>query len=117
MRNAIAKAVLVSMWLAGRAAVAATVPLAPYDTPAFTVSMPQGWTIAADASRGVVVAQQDPSRKDAASALIIVAADDGTTEDQLLDAVTAQVATSLRVIQRVAGATGGRILLAEGNAG
>ncbi len=53
------------------AASARTVPLTTYDGRDFSVSMPRSWNIGADPDRGVIVAQEDPARKDAAAVLLV----------------------------------------------
>jgi len=46
--------------------------LTSYDAKAFTVSVPTGWTVASDATKGMVVAQQDPKRTDVAQLVVMV---------------------------------------------
>jgi hypothetical protein len=96
-------------------ALAEPPPLEPHDAGAFTVSTPRGWSVQTDSAKGLVIAQQDPTRKGAAQAMIWVVANSAATEDQVLDAITAQVATGLKVITRgpLPGG-GGKKLVADG---
>lgn len=99
------------------AAAAAAPPLDPYSAPSFTVGMPRGWKITADASKGLIVAQQDPSRKDAAALLLMIADNASQSADALLDAVAAQIAGGLNVLRREAIPGGGSLMVADGRAG
>jgi hypothetical protein len=74
--------------------------------------------VQSDSSKGMVIAQQDPKRTDAAQAMILVIANNSATEDQVLDAIAAQAATNLKVIKRGAlrGGTG-KQLVADGVTG
>ena len=65
--------------------------LVTYDAKAFTLSVPKGWTVAADGAKGMVVAQQDPKRKDAAQMLVIISGG-STTDDQVLDTMLKSIA-------------------------
>src|SRR5262249_4009553 len=105
------------VFLAGTAA-AGIVPLSPYDGPRFTVSMPRSWTVTSDAERGVIVAEQDPRREDAAMVLLIVRAADGATaEDQGLDGILRRLPSGLEIRRREALDGGGHALVADGDAG
>lgn len=94
-------------------AVAGTPALTTYDAKAFTLSVPKGWTVVADASKGTVVAQQDPKRKDAAQMLVMVAS--GTsTDDQVLDALLKSIG-NVKVVKRDPLPGGvGKLLVADG---
>jgi hypothetical protein len=100
---------------AGGNGAAEAVQLEPFKTTRFTVSMPKGWKITSDAANAMIVAQQDPTRKDAAALVLTVQAN-GTnaTEDQLLDVVAGQVAKNLKVSRREAIQGGGHMLIADG---
>jgi len=99
-------------------ASAAPVALEPATAGGVSVSLPKGWKTTTDPSHGVFVAQRDPNRKDAPVALVMVQASGSTsTEDQLLDAVVAQVAKNLKVVKREAVPGGGHVLIADGMAG
>jgi hypothetical protein len=98
------------------AGVAAAKPLAlePFKSPTYAVSLPKGWTITSPGS-GVVAAQQDPKRKDAAAMLLSFAPNtNNVTEDQLLDFVTSSVAKDVKVQKREGFAGGGHVLVADG---
>ena len=91
--------------------------LQPVTSGQLTVSLPRGWTVTTDPARQLFVAQQDPRRKDSASALVMVSAATSATEDQLIDTVAAQLARDLRVLRRGPREGGGTVLVADGTAG
>jgi hypothetical protein len=93
------KAVLLAVLTYCALASANPPALVTYDAKAFTISVPKGWNVVADASKGTVVAQQDPKRKDAAQ-LLVMAGTGSTTADQVLDALLKQVAASMKVTKR-----------------
>jgi hypothetical protein len=94
-------------------ALAKTPAMTSFDAGAYTIDVPKGWTTVADASKGVVVAQQDPKRKDAAQLVVLVLADGKTTPDQVLDLIAAKTASDLKVVKRE-GLAGGKLLVADG---
>ena len=102
--------------LAALVGVAAAGPvLAPYTAGKLMVSLPQGWKVTTDLDKGVVAAQQDPSRKDAAVVLLIVQPRATTTEDQLLDAIASGVCKDLKIAKRDTLAGGhGRMIIGDG---
>jgi len=103
-------ALVVCFWAVG--AVAAPV-LTSYDAKSFTLSVPKSWTVVADASKGMVVSQQDPKRKDAAQLLVIVSSG-GTTDDQVLEMMLKSIA-SPKVVKRESLPNGaGKVLVADG---
>jgi hypothetical protein len=88
--------------------------LEPHDVGPVTISMPRGWAFTGGASKGVAIARQDPSRKDAATLLVVVSTANAS-DDQLLDAIAGQSAQGLQVIKRGAGPGGtGKLLVADG---
>ena len=103
--------------LLSSAAAAAATPLDPYDAQSFAVGMPRGWRITSDASRGIVVAEEDPGRKDAAALVLMTSSNSIQSADALLDAVAAHVAGDLRVLRREAISGGGSLMVADGRAG
>ena len=105
---------IVSLLLWCVLAGAGTPAMTTYDAKAFTVSVPKGWTVVADATKGMVVAQQDPKRKDAAQLLVVVSANSAATDDQVLDQML-QAITNAKVIKRdpLPGG-GGKLLVADG---
>jgi hypothetical protein len=93
---------------------AGTPTMTTYDAKAFTVSVPKSWTVVADASKGMVVAQQDPKRKDAAQLLVMVSANTSATADQVLDQMLQAIANA-KVIKRDPLPGGaGKLLVADG---
>src|SRR5262249_11961452 len=98
--------------LLSSAAAAAATPLDPYDAQSFTVGMPRGWRITSDASRGIVVAEEDPGRKDAAALVLMTSSNAIQSADALLDAVAAHVAGDLKVLRREAIPGGGSLMVA-----
>ena len=107
-------AVVVLVVCCWASSAAAAPVLTSYDAKSFTLSVPKGWTVVADASKGMVVAQQDPKRKDAAQLLVIVSTGGGSTDDQLLDMMLKSIA-SAKVIKRESLPNGvGKLLIAEG---
>jgi hypothetical protein len=98
-------------------AIAAAKPpaMASFNAGAYTIDLPKGWTTVADATKGLVVAQQDPKRKDAAQLLVLVLPDNKTTPDQALDLILSNAVTNPKVIKRDAVPnTGGKLLIADG---
>ena len=97
-------------------AAAKPVPLEPYDASGkLTVLLPTGWKVTADLDKGVVSAQQDPDRNDAAVLLVIIQPTATATEDQLLDAIAGSVSKDLKVARRDTLPGGrGRLLIADG---
>jgi len=110
------KLVVVAASILWAAIAAAKTPvMASFNAGAYSIDLPKGWTTVADASKGVVVAQQDPSRKDAAQLLVIVIADGKTTPDQALDRIVTNTVTDLKIVKRDAFPnTTGRQLVADG---
>jgi hypothetical protein len=92
------------------------IDLEPYDAAGkLTVSLPKGWKITADPDSGVIAAQQDPSRTDAAAVLLVVQASASATEDQLLDLLSSSVSKDLKAGKRGSLPGGhGRTLLTDG---
>ena len=83
-----------------------------------TISTPRGWDFAGDADKVMVLARQDPKRTDGAQLVVIVSTASTVTEDQVLDALAAQVAQNVKVIQRGAGpGKAGKMLVADGKIG
>ena len=93
------------------------VALEPYDASGrLTVSLPKGWKVTADLDKGVIAAQQDASRNDAAAVLLVIQPNTTSTEDQLLDLVAGSVSKDLKVAKRSALPGGhGRMLIADGS--
>ncbi|HUJ60882.1 MAG TPA: hypothetical protein VLX92_20405 [Kofleriaceae bacterium] len=89
-------------------------PLAPYDAGAFTISMPKGWVVQGDSSKGAVVAQQDPKRKDAATAIVMATTSTQATDDQLLDQIAMMAGADRKIVARGAAAAGGKQLVVDG---
>jgi hypothetical protein len=86
-----------------------------FDAGAFSVAMPLGWYVTGDASKGLVLAQQDPKRKDAAQILFLLATGTTATEDQVIDTIAGQTAQNLTVVQRgPLPSGGGKLLIADG---
>src|SRR5262249_48685837 len=109
---------VLALILYSRAALAGMPALEPVSSGELTVSLPKGWKITTDASKGIFLAQRDPARKDAPAVLVMVQASGVTaTEDQLLDAVAAMVARDLKVVERQALPGGGSVLVGDGRAG
>jgi hypothetical protein len=97
-------------------AVAKPLTLVPFKATGFSVSMPKGWVVT-PADGGIVAAQQDPKRKDAAAILLSFGPNtSNATEAQLLDLVVAQVAKDVKVLQRKAFPGGGQVLIADATA-
>src|SRR6185312_2054622 len=105
-----------AIWLAAATAQAKPIALEAHEVGGVSVSMPKGWTFAADAAKGMAVAQQDPKRKDGAQLLVIVSANAGTTtEDQVLDQISTQAVAGLKIVKRGAGpGNAGKLLVADG---
>jgi len=108
------KSAFLVLVLLGSMAWARPVTLAPFDAGKLTVSLPQGWKTTADPTSGVVAAQQDPGRKDAAAILLVIQASTSATEDQLLDKVASSVSSDLKIAKRQALAGGGHVLIGDG---
>ena len=108
--------VAVVVCLALATAHAKPLTLEAHDVGGVSVSTPKGWTFTGDATKGMAVAQQDPKRKDAAQLLVIVSANSGTTtEDQILDTISAQAMAGIKVVKRGAGpSNAGKLLIADG---
>jgi hypothetical protein len=63
------------------------IPVVTVTSGGVTVSLPEGWKTTSDASRGVFIGQQDPSREGSAVMMVMVQPTGVTAiEDQLLDA-------------------------------
>jgi hypothetical protein len=103
--------------LAG-AASARPVALEPYDgSGRLTVALPKAWKVTADLDKGMIVAQQDPGRSDAAAVILVIQPDPTATEDQLLDVIAGSVSKDLKVRKREALPGGhGRVMIADGTA-
>ncbi len=109
---------LPALFLLVCASAAAAPPLDPYAAPSFSVGLPRGWKVTADAARGLIIAQEDPARKDAAALVLMTSDNASQTADQLLDAVAAQIAGGLKVVRREAIPGGsGALMVADGRAG
>ena len=106
--------VIVSLLLWCVLARAGTPAMTTYDAKAFTVSVPKGWTVAADGAKGMVVAQQDPKRKDAAQLLVLVSASNAATEDQVLDQMLQAIANAKVIKRDPLPGGGGKLLVADG---
>ena len=76
--------------------------------------MPKGWTVVADASKGTVVAQQDPKRKDAAQMLVMVTSGSASTDDQVLDLMLKSIANAKVVKRDPLPGGAGKVLVADG---
>jgi len=99
-------------------ALAGSVLLEPFITANFTVSMPKSWTVAEDATHGLVIARQNPGRDDSAAVLFMVkTADVNVSENQLLDTIANELVKNLSVSRREAIPGGGHLMVADGNAG
>jgi hypothetical protein len=91
---------LVVAWLASTA-YANPPALGDYHRDGLVVRVPAHWVVTVDAKQGTAIARQDPKRKDAPALFVTaqrVAA--GATEDALLDAIAARVATAGKQIER-----------------
>ena len=89
--------------------------LEPHDVGGVSVSTPKGWAFTGDATKGMAVAQQDPKRKDAAQLLVIVSANATATDDQVLDQISGQAMTGLKLVKRGTGpGNAGKLLVADG---
>src|SRR5205823_4923017 len=95
-------------------ASAKPIALSSYDAGAFTVTMPKGWNVQSDASKGLVVAMQDPNRKDAAQALVVFSSAVNGTADTLLDSVANSAGADRKVVKRGDVAGGGKQLIVDG---
>lgn len=108
--------VVVVVCLAVATAHGKPLALEAHEVGGVSVSTPKGWTFSGDATKGMAIAQQDPKRKDAAQLLVIVSANAGTTtEDQILDQISAQAMAGLKIVKRGAGpGNAGKLLVADG---
>jgi uncharacterized membrane protein YdfJ with MMPL/SSD domain len=109
---------ILALLLWARAALAAMPALEPVASGELTVSLPKGWKVTTDATKGLFLAQRDPAKKDAPVALVLVQASGvNATEDQLLDGVAAMIAKDMKVVNRQARPGGGTVLVGDGRAG
>lgn len=96
---------------------AGTAPLDTYTGPKFSVGLPRGWNVTSDASRGVIVAQEDPNRNDAAALLLLTVQNTDQSAEALLDAVAGQFASGLKVARRETVPGGAMLMVADGRIG
>src|SRR5262245_57873514 len=95
---------------------ASPIALETYTGTGFSVSVPRGWKVVADEKQGTLVANEDPTRKDAALLMLIARAvgPGQATEDQVLDVAVKQLA-GFTISQRAALPGGrGHALIADG---
>src|SRR5258706_9616600 len=90
--------------------------LEPYKGTDLTVSFPKGWKV--EQQSGIYIAQQDPTKKDSAGVMFIYMPNaNNASEDQLLDAMTSQVAQNIKVTKKAAIPGGaGHYAMADGTA-
>ena len=106
--------VLVSLMCSCVLAGTGTPALTTYDAKTFTLSVPEGWTVVADTSKGTVVSQQDPKRKDAAQMLVMVTSGSTSTKDQALDLMLNSIANAKVVKRDPLPGGAGKVLVADG---
>ena len=117
-RPVLSRSLPVMICLLAGTAWARPTALEPYDASGkLTVSLPRAWKVTADLDKGMIVAQQDPSRSDAAAVILVIQPDPTATEDQLLDVVAGSVSKDLKVRKREALPGGrGHTMIADGTA-
>src|SRR5690242_6872444 len=99
-------------------ATAGAPTLVAHDAGTYSISLPKGWTVVDNPSQCMVVAQQDPKKKDAAQLLVIVSANAQGTADQLLDAIMKNGLADGKEKKREALPNGaGKLLIADGKVG
>lgn len=106
-----------ALLLSATSAWAGTAPLDTFNGPAFSVGLPRGWNVTSDPSRGVIIAQEDPNRQDAAALLLLTVNGTDQSAEALLDAVAGQFATGLKVARRETVPGGGMLMVADGRIG
>jgi hypothetical protein len=107
------RALVVVVLLCGLA-IAKPPALVAVKTATYTVSLPKAWTVTPQ-DGGVVTAQQDPKRKDAAGVIVLLAPNtSGMTDETLLQLVTSGISSDLKVVQKKALPGGGQIVVSEG---
>jgi len=95
---------------------AGTPVLVPHDTSTYTVSLPKGWTVVDNPSQGMVIAKQDPKRKDAAQVIVIATTHSQATGEQVLDAIVKNGLVDGKIARREAVGDDGTLIVADGKA-
>jgi len=112
------RTLLIAAVIAGGAGARANPPtLVSQEAGAFAVSLPKAWTVVSNAAQGTIIAQQDPTRKDAAQLMLMVAPHTQASDDEVLDTVLKNGLPNAKVTKREALPNGGgKLLVADGEA-
>ena len=101
--------------VAAASAVAGQPALESHDVGPLHVQTPRGWAFSGDADKGVMLAQQDPKRKDAAQMFVVVMRQNAPGEDKLIDTVIGQ-AKDVKIVRRGTAPGGaGKLVVADGS--